>query len=94
MIFNFKRECFFTIIILMTTVFTSTSYVLAEAPDSGLDISADHGELNLQTSIRRLEGNVLLKHLLMENLLKYNLPLIIILNGLSLVALRLSLNKI
>ncbi|MCP3672887.1 MAG: hypothetical protein GY829_00250 [Gammaproteobacteria bacterium] len=47
----------------MTIVFTSTSFIFAEETDSGLDISADHGELNLQTSIRRLEGNVLLKHL-------------------------------
>ncbi len=55
MIFNFRRKWLLTIIAFVAT--------LAQAADSGLDISADHGDLNLQTSIRRLEGNVLLQHL-------------------------------
>ena len=58
MIFNFKRTFFLVIIVLV-----STSFVFAEVSDTGLDISADNGDLNLQTSIGRLEGNVLLTHL-------------------------------
>lgn len=63
MTFNLNRSLFLIRNIFLATLFAASPFVLAEMSDSGLDISADHSDGNLQTSIRRLEGNVLLKHL-------------------------------
>jgi len=59
MIFNFKKSAL--ILLLHSLIFPITVAIAANA-EGGLDIQADSGDTNLQTSVSRLQGNVILTH--------------------------------